>query len=156
MNKYEDKNIESQLMKHSYDLIIFPKYLSLLSPHISINIKEEMNDCDIYGIYITQDNNLNYKFARFLADKNGIATNSKEIYQAIHQIFKTGELPGKYMGFRGCGRFPISPLIQVGFFYQKFGRGIFKDGDSLPTPCSKIESDYGIQIPSFRTTAPLR
>ena len=91
MNKYEDKNIESQLMKHSYDLIIFPKYLSLLSPHISINIKEKMNDCDIYGIYITQDNNLNYKFARFLADKNGIATNSKEIYQAIQVALDSHE-----------------------------------------------------------------
>jgi hypothetical protein len=61
-----------------------------------------------------------------------------------------------YIGFRGCGRFPIAPLMQVAISYRRYGRGIFKDGESLPTPCLGIESQYGFEILSFRTNAPLK
>jgi hypothetical protein len=46
--------------------------------------------------------------------------------------------------------------MQVAISYRRYGRGIFKDGESLPTPCLGIESQYGFEILSFRTNAPLK
>ena len=149
------KTVE-KLIKHSYDMIVFPRYLELLSPHVQLRIKDKENGCDVYAIYLDETNKFSYKFGQFISNTDGMSTTSTKIYTGIHEAFRSANTLARYIGFRGCGRIPIGPLMHIGFMYTRYGRGIFQDGEILPTPCQIIESQYSERIDGFRTDAPLK
>ena len=147
---------EQKLIEHSADLVIFSRYLELLPARIRIDVKVSEHGADAYAIYSNPTGELSYKFARFISDATGFSVKSDEVYAGIHDAFRDAASPLSYIGFRGCGRFPIAPLMQVAKLYKRFGRGLFQDGKSQPSPCVEIEMKYGSKIDNFRTNAPLK
>lgn len=163
MNKQQSADVdnhplttEEKLIQHSYDLVVFSRYLENLPPRVTIKLRDTDNNCDVYAVYVDASGHASYKYGQLIPDENGLHTSNNEIYTGIHDAFRLAMPTANYIGFRGCGRFPIAPLMQVAISYQRYGRGIFKDGESLPTPCLDIESQYGLEILSFRTNAPLK
>ena len=149
-------SIEDELAAHSADLLVFSRYLENLPARVRIDVKDAEHGADVYAVYWNNTGELRYKFARFIADEGGFNVKGDEIYTGIHAAFRDAAPASTYIGFRGCGRFPIAPLIQVAKLYEHYGRGIFQDGNSEPSPCAEIEMKYGRRIDNFRTSAPLQ
>lgn len=147
--------IEDDLAAHSADLLVFSRYLEGLPARVRIDLKDAEHGADVYAVYWTEAGGFRYKFARFIADVDGSNVEGDEIYTGIHSAFRDAAPSSTYIGFRGCGRFPIAPLIQVAKLYERYGRGIFQDGKSKPSSCAEIEMRYGGRIDNFRTSAPL-
>lgn len=141
------------LRRHSYDWYVFGRYLELQSARVKVHLKEVENNCDVQAVYLNTDGTFSYRFGLFLPDEHGLDTTGTEIHDGIHDVFRSAERSSRYIGFRGCGRIPVGPLIQVGLMYSKYGYGIFKDGDHLPIPCTAIEAEHGNAIRKFRTDA---
>lgn len=144
------------LRRHSYDWYVFSRYLELQPARVKVRLKDVENSCDVQAVYLNTDGTFSYKFGLFLPDEHGLDTTSAEIHDGIHDVFRSAEQSSRYIGFRGCGRIPVGPLIQVSLMYSKYGYGIFKDGDHLPTPCTDIEAEYGNAVHKFRTDATAR
>ena len=149
-------SIEDDLATHSADLLVFSRYLENLPARVRIDVKDAEHGADVYAVFWNGAEGFRYKFARFIADEGGFNVKSDELYTGIHAAFRDGDPASRYIGFRGCGRFPIAPLIQVAKLYESYGRGIFQDGKSQPSPCAEIEMKYGSRIDNFRTGAPLK
>lgn len=150
----DTSSAEDMLRKHSYDWYVFGRYLELLTARVKIRIKDVENNCDVQAVYLNTDGTFSYKFGLFLPFEDGLDTSSTEIHHGIHDAFRSADTSSRYIGFRGCGRIPVAPLIQVALMYKKYGYGIFKDRDHLPIPCTVIEAEYGNAIHKFRTEAP--
>lgn len=142
------------LRQHSFDWHVFGRYLDLLVARVRIRLKDVENGCDIQAVYLNSDGTFSYKFGLFLPDDNGWDTASTEIHYGIHDVFRSANNTSRYIGFRGCGRLPVAPLIHAALMYSTYGHGIFKDGEHLPSPCAIVEATYGNSIQKFRTDAP--
>ena len=149
-------SIEDDLAAHSADLLVFSRYLEGLPARVRIDVKDAEHGADVYAVYLNDAGGFRYKFARFIADEDGFHVKSDAFYAAIHSAFRDVAPASAYIGFRGCGRFAIAPLMQVAKLYERFGRGIFQDGKSQPSPCAEIEMKYGTTVENFRTDAPLK
>ena len=147
---------DRELIKHSADLMVFARYLQRLPARVKVTVKDTEHGADVYAIYQDGAGELRYQFARLIPDEKGVSTQGSDIYAEIHKAFRAALPASGYLGFRGCGRFAIAPLMHVAKLYERYGRGVFLDGDSKPRPCAAIESQYGWQICNFRTEAPLR
>ena len=147
---------EDDLATHSADLLVFSRYLEGLPARVRIDVKDAEHGADVYAVYWNEAEGFRYKFARFSADEGGINVKGDEIYTGIHAAFRDVASASTYIGFRGCGRFAIAPLIHVAKLYERYGRGIFQDGKSKPSSCAEIEKKYGGRIDNFRTSAPLK
>ena len=126
---------EEGLRRHSYDLILFPRYLECLrAPRVRIKVKDNhRGPLDLVAIYEDAELLECCKYAFLIADEEGVLTDSDDLYRAVHAAFSEQAEGRKYIGFRRYGRPPASPLIGVAMGYQKYGRGIYLDGDMLPT-----------------------
>ena len=149
-------SIEAELAAHSADLLVFSRYLENLPARVRIDVKDAEHGADVYAVFWNGAEGFRYKFARFIADEGGFNVKSDEIYTEIHAEFRGAVPASTYIGFRGCGRFAIAPLIQVAKLYERYGRGIFQDGKSKPSSCAEIEKKYGGRVDNFRTSAPLK
>ena len=147
---------DSELIEHSADLMLFARYLQRLPARVKVTVKDTEHGADVYAIYQDGAGEFRYQFARLIPDEKGVSTQGGDIYAEIHKAFRAALPASGYLGFRGCGRFAIAPLMHVAKLYERYGRGVFLDGDSKPRPCAAIESQYGWQIRNFRTDAPLR
>ncbi|MBF5007719.1 hypothetical protein [Diaphorobacter caeni] len=147
---------ESDLIGHSADLLIFSRYLQRLPARVRVEVSDSDHGADVYAVCWTGSGEFHYAFARLIPDESGFRVGNDEIHAGIHEAFRHAAPASTYIGFRGCGRFPVAPLMQVAKLYERYGRGIFLDGNARPDPCAAMELKYGCRIASFRTNAPLQ
>ena len=150
----ETANQKDLLHRHSFDLHVFSRYLELLVARVKVRLKEVEHGCDIQALYLNADGSFSYKFGLLLPDENGLDTTTTEIHYGLHDAFRSANSSSRYIGFRGCGRIPVAPLLHAGLMYSTYGYGIFKDGEHLPGPCALVEAEYGNAIRKVRTDAP--
>lgn len=74
-----------------------------------------------------------WKYALLIADDSGVQTDSDEFYLMAHAAFRAHADGWTYIGFTRCGSPPDAPLFGIGLMYNRYGRGIYKAGDMLPT-----------------------
>ena len=146
---------EEQLHRHSYDLSLFPLYLSRKTPaRVRVEITtSHQNDPDLMALYDSDSDSdsdseapgAGRLFARLLADEQGVLTDSDDLYRAIHAAFAGHASAGRYIGFTRYGRPPYAPLFALALLYRKYGRGLYLAGDMLPTPWPALTSSYAFK-----------
>lgn len=140
---------EEQLHRHSYDLSLFPLYLSRKTPpRVRVQITaSHQNDPDLMALYDSDSEapGAVKLFARLQADAQGVLTDSDALYHAIHAAFAAHAGAGRYIGFTRYGRPPYAPLFALALLYRKYGRGLYLAGDMLPTPWPALTSSYAFQ-----------
>ena len=139
---------EEELHRHSFDLSVFPLYLTrMVAPRVRIIVSErQLQDPALLGFYASADGSLQQKVAFLRADENseaGVLTDSDDFYYAVHAAFaaQAGD-EMTYLGFTRHGKPPYAPLFALAMLYQKFGKGLFKAGELLPTPWSALTAHY--------------
>ena len=150
----ETTSSADMLSRHSFDWLVFSRYLELLPERVQIRLKDVQNSCDVQAVYLNADGSFSYKFALLLPDEAGLDTRTTEIHRGLHDAFRAANPPSRYIGFRSCGRMAVAPLFLVSLLYAKFGHGLFKDGEHLPSPAAAIEAEHGQLIHKVRTDAP--
>ena len=142
---------EEELHRHSFDLSIFPLYLTrMVAPRVRIIVSErQLQDPALLGFYANADGTEQQKVAFLRADDSsaeGVLTDSDDFYYAVHAAFAAhaGDT-STYLGFTRHGKPPYAPLFALAMLYQKFGKGLFKAGELMPTPWSALTSDYAMR-----------
>ena len=139
---------EEELHRHSFDLSVFPLYLTrIVAPRVRIIVSErQLQDPALLGFYASADGTQQQKVAFLRADESseaGIVTDSDDFYYAVHAAFAAhADDTSTYLGFTRHGRPPYAPLFALALLYQKFGKGLFKAGELLPTPWAALTSSY--------------
>ncbi len=139
---------EEELHCHSFDLSIFPLYLARrVAPRVRIIISERpLQDPALLGFYASADGAQQKKVAFLRADESseaGVVTDSDDFYYAVHATFAAHtDDASTYLGFTRHGSPPYAPLFALTMLYPKFGRGIFKAGELLPTPWVALTCGY--------------
>lgn len=145
---------DEELHRYSFDLSIFPLYLARrVAPRVRIIFSERpLQDPALLGWYANADGSEQQKVAFLRADPSseaGIATDSDDFYYAVHAAFAAqagqGDNASTYLGFTRHGSPPYAPLFALALLYQKFGRGLFKAGELLPTPWPALTSGYAMR-----------
>ena len=149
---------EEELIRHSFDLLLFPRYLERnMAERVSVVVRSNSKkDPDLMALYKDAQSKEHHLYAHLKADEQGVLTDSDDLYRAIHAAFeahvdvvcdKEGVSEARYIGFTRCGRPPYAPLFALAILYQKYGKGLYKAGDMLPTPWPSL-------MPSYRMTKP--
>jgi len=142
---------DEQLHRYSFDLSIFPLFLARrVAPRVRIIVSErQLQDPALLGFYANADGSEQQKVAFLRADDSsaaGVLTDSDDFYYAVHAAFAAHADDGmNYLGFTRHGRPPYAPLFALALLYQKFGKGLFKTGELLPTPWSALTSVYAMR-----------
>lgn len=140
---------EAALRTHSFDLVHFPSYLARkVAPRVRFEITDDwLNESDLVGFFEDDHQARRWKYVSIVADEAGCTTDSDDFYRMIHAAF-VAYAPGlRYLGFARCGRPPDAPLFALAVMYNRYGRGLYKVGEMLPTPCSELTVSYTV---SFR------
>ena len=135
---------EQELARHSYDLSLFPLYLirkmaTRVRVVVSPNCKD---DPDLMAAFEDSKSNQHNLYAHLKADERGVVTDSDDLYRAIHAAFEAEAGDFRYIGFTRFGTPPYAPLFALALLYRKYGRGLYKAGDMLPTPWPSLTSSY--------------
>lgn len=139
---------EEELHRYSFDLSIFPLYLARsVAPRVRIIVSDrQLQDPALLGWYTSADDKEQQKVAFLRADEQGVVTDSDDFYYAVHAAFAAqADDAASYLGFTRHGRPPYAPLFALALLYQKFGRGLFKAGELLPTPWSALTCSYAMR-----------
>lgn len=142
---------EEQLHRYSFDLSIFPLFLARrVAPRVRIIVSErQLQDPALLGFYANADGTEQQKVAFLRADDSsaaGVLTDSDDFYYAVHAAFAAHADDGmNYLGFTRHGSPPYAPLFALALLYQKFGKGLIKAGELLPTPWSALTSGYAMR-----------
>lgn len=142
---------EEELHRYSFDLSIFPLFLARrVAPRVRIIVSQRpLQDPALLGFYASADGSQQQKVAFLRADENseaGVLTDSDDFYYAVHAAFAAQADDGmNYLGFTRHGKPPYAPLFALALLYQKFGKGLFKAGELLPTPWSALTSGYAMR-----------
>lgn len=137
---------EEALHRHSFDLGLFPRYLESAAPRVHIVISErELQHPSLWGLYADAEGKEHSKTAFLQADEQGILTDSDAFYHAVHAAFTAQAGEAQYIGFTRLGRPPYAPLFALAMLYKKFGRGLYKAGDLLPTRWPTLTAQYGFR-----------
>lgn len=139
---------EEERIRHSYDLILFPRYLQdNMAERVSVKVVTgKSNNGDVMARYEDAESNPHWLIAQLKADEQGVLTDSDDLYRAIHAAFEAHAGDSKYIGFTRCGPAPYAPLFALALLYQKYGRGLYKAGDMLPTPWPALSPSYRFKV----------
>ena len=77
-----------------------------------------------------------------VAGAAGVATHSDAFYDAVHAAFAASLPQASYLGFTRCGRPPYAPLFALALLYGRYGRGLYRAGERLPTPWPELTASY--------------
>lgn len=137
---------EEDRYRHSFDLTLFPRYLERVPPRVRIVVsKRQLQHPSLLGLYEQEDEATSSQVAFLLADPQGVETDSDAFYGAVHAAFAAQAGAGRYVGFTRHGRPPYAPLFALALLYKKYGRGLYLDGDFLPTPWPALTFSYGMR-----------
>ena len=139
---------EQELMRHSYDLSLFPLYLTRkMAARVCIDISaSSTNEPDLLALYENAQSGQRTLFAHLVPDDQGVVTDSDDLYRAIHAAFEAHAGEARYLGFTRYGRPPYAPLFALALLYQKYGKGIYKAGDMLPTRWPSLTVSYAVKV----------
>lgn len=131
---------EVELKKYSFDLVHFPMYLSQkVAPRVRIEVTDDRRgDHDLMACYEGGQHTRTWKYASLIADENGCATGSDDFYHMVHKSFGAHADGLIYIGFTRGGSPVYAPLFALAILYKKYGRGIYKEGNAMPTPCPEL------------------
>ncbi|CAE6801633.1 hypothetical protein [Paraburkholderia domus] len=135
---------EENLRRHSFDLVHFPTYLERKAPaRIRIEITTDCHDnSDLMGWFEDDQHTRRCKYASLVADDSGCLTDSDDFYRTVHDAFGAHADALTYIVFTRCGPPVYAPLFALVLLYQKYGRGLYMNGEMLPTPCSELTVSY--------------
>ena len=135
---------EEALMRHSYDLSLFPLYLIRKVAHrVAVQVCPNSNgDPDLMAVYQSPSAGVHRLYARLKPDEDGTLTDSDDLYLAIHAAFEAHAGDAKYLGFTRYGRPPHAPPFALALLYSKYGRGLYRAGEMLPTPWPSLTCSY--------------
>ncbi|MBP7492694.1 MAG: hypothetical protein KA803_11435 [Rhodoferax sp.] len=139
---------EQELTRYSFDLILFPRYLEdNMAERVSVKIYTgKGREGDVMALYEDAQSNPHPLVAQLKADEQGVLTDSDDLYRAIHSAFEAHAGDSRYIGFTRYGRPPYAPLFALAILYQKYGRGLYKAGDMLPTPWPALSPSYRFKV----------
>ena len=139
---------EEERIRHSYDLILFPRYLEdNMAERVSVKIYTgKGREGDVMALYEDAQSNPHQLVAQLKADEQGVLTDSDDLYRAIHSAFEAHAGDSRYIGFTRYGRPPYAPLFALAILYQKYGRGLYQAGDMLPTPWPALSPSYRFKV----------
>lgn len=142
------QHTEPELVRYSYDLILFPRYLEdNMAERVSVKINTKNGQKgDVIALYEDAQSNPHHLIAQLKADEQGVLTDSDDLYRAIHAAFKSHAEDSRYLGFTRYGRPPYAPLFALAILYQKYGRGLYQAGDLLPTPWPALSPSYRFKV----------
>ena len=131
---------EEELKRYSFDLVHFPMYLSQrVAPRVRIEITDDhRGDHDLMACYEDGQHTRTWKYASLIADDDGCLTGSVDFYRMVHEAFGAHADGLTYIGFTRGGLPVYAPLFVLAMLYKKYGKGIYKAGQSLPTPCPEL------------------
>ena len=151
---HEGAVTEAQLLEHSYDLVLFPRYLAKFAPRVRIEVLEHFGgEADLLALYDLHGQRQN-RWARLhaevasvdgatdVANAAGVATHSDAFYDAVHAAFAASVPQASYLGFTRCGRPPYAPLFALALLYRRYGRGLYRAGERLPTRWPELAASY--------------
>lgn len=137
---------EADLLRHSYDLVLFPMYLARnMAERVTVVMETNVNkNPDLFALYATASGGERSLYAHLKADVNGVATDSDALYHAIHAAFAAAAADGdSYTGFARLGKPPCAPLFALALLYRKYGgKGLYRAGELLPTPWPALQFSY--------------
>ncbi|WP_157991670.1 hypothetical protein [Caldimonas tepidiphila] len=135
---------DEALKKHSFDLIHFPLYLQRsVAPRVRIKLTEEAGRGDLVGFFIDAEERRSSRHVVLVADPEGVPTSEDRFFQAVHEAFHSACPPAAtYIGFTRSAPPVYSPLFALAMLYKKYGRGIYRPGEALPTPCEFLAAGY--------------
>jgi hypothetical protein len=133
-----------KLRRHSFDLVHFPMYLERkVPPRVRIETTTNYHDnSDLKGWFYDDQNAHRWKYASLVADDSGCVTNSDDFYRMVHDSFGEHTDGLTYIGFTRCGPPVYAPLFALALLYQKYGRGLYMNGEMLPTPWPESSVSY--------------
>ena len=139
---------EQELTRYSFDVILFPRYLEdNMAERVSVKIYTgKGREGDVMALYEDAQSNPHPLVAQLKADEQGVLTDSDDLYRAIHSAFEAHAGDSRYIGFTRYGRPPYAPLFALAILYQKYGRGLYKAGDMLPTPWPALSPSYRFKV----------
>ena len=144
---------EQDLRQHSYDLILFPRYLQRLAvPRVRVEMssqprgKTPQMGPDLMALYAGQGQEQR-QFAYLRPDDQGVLVDSDAFYEVVHAAFdaRAQQAGGRYVGFARYGTPPFAPLFALALLYRQFGRGLYLAGAMLPTPWPSLTVAYQLQ-----------
>lgn len=139
---------EQDIIRHSFDLGLFPRYLiDNMAERVSVKvITGNSKDADVMALFEDAQSDQHRLLAKLKADKQGVLTDSDDLYRAIHSAFEAHAVGMRYIGFTRYGRPPYAPLFALALLYRKYGRGLYKAGDMLPTPWPTLTTAYQVNV----------
>ena len=134
---------ESLLQRHSFDLLLFPRYLQRNVPaHVRIEVVEDASRSPQLMALFHDRGEQATRFALLHADEDGVATDSDAFFHEVHAAFAAAAGPSRYLGFPRFGPPPYAPLFALALLYRRYGRGLYLPGDVLPTPWPGLQAGY--------------
>ncbi|KWR88895.1 hypothetical protein [Cupriavidus sp. IDO] len=138
---------DDALRRHSFDLVHFPMYLAQrVPPRVRVEIIGDHEHADLMGLYTNARQERSRKYAKLIADERGCVTKSDAFFHAVHAEFSAGAGDLTYLGFSRAGPPVYAPLFALAILYRKYGRGLYRAGQILPTPWPELTSGYTFSI----------
>ena len=139
----ESRFSEQLLQQHSFDLLLFPRYLQRNVPaHVRIEVVEDASRSPQLMALFHDRGEQATRFALLHADEDGVATDSDAFFHEVHAAFAAAAGPSRYLGFPRFGPPPYAPLFALALLYRRYGRGLYLPGDVLPTPWPGLQAGY--------------
>ena len=139
---------DAALRTHSFDLVHFPSYLRRkVAPRVRVGINNDwLDDSDLVGFFEDDHQARNWRYMSLVADEAGCLTDSDDFYRMVHAAFVANAGGSRYIGFARCGTPPDAPLFALAIMYNRYGRGLYKVGEVLPTPCRELTATYAVSL----------
>ena len=134
---------EPLLHQHSFDLLLFPRYLKRnFAAHVRVEVVSDACQSPHLMALLEKEGESRSMFALLHADEEGVALDSDAFFHAVHAAFATAAGSSRYLGFTRFGRPPYAPLFALAMLYGRYGRGLYLQGDVLPTPWPALQAGY--------------
>lgn len=138
---------DAALRRHSFDLVHFPMYLAQrVAPRVRVEFVDDSVQADLMGLHADVCGVHTWKFAKLVADPEGIRTNGEAFFHAVHAAFAHGVGEQSYLGFTRAGSPVYAPLFALAMLYRKYGRGLYEANQTLPTPYPALTASYSPSI----------
>ena len=138
---------EQELIHHSYDLSLFPLYLTRkMAARVRVDVSSgNKNGPDLMAVFEDSSSSQHRLYAHLKADEQGVVTDSDDLYRAIHAAFESHAGNAQYIGFTRYGTPPYAPLFALALLYRKYGRGLYEAGAMLPTPWPSLTASHAFK-----------
>jgi hypothetical protein len=135
-----------KLVEHSFDLVHFPMYLDRrVPPLVRADVMDGAEGADLVAYFLDERGDHLYGYLSLVADEHGVSTNTDEFFATIHFAFQ-GMCPvtASYVGFARCGPPAYAPLFALATLYRQYGHGVYRPGQTRPTPSGLTTSGFRI------------